>query len=406
MISSGVPPVVVTDGEQRAALAVVRSLGRAGYPVHVCASRTPSLAGASRYAASETRVPDPLATPDRYAEAVGDRVARTGAAVLLPVTEGSLLAVLPRPALLGDVRIPWPQGERLACICDKARVLEKASAIGLRVPAQRLLNGRAELSVRPETNLSYPVVLKPTRSVADTGVGDRRMELGVSYAGSPEELRSRVDALPEEAFPLLLQQRIRGPGIGVFLLLWDGELLATFAHRRIREKPPSGGVSVYRESVAADPELVARSRRLLEAFDWEGVAMVEYKVEETSGQPYLMEVNGRFWGSLQLAVDAGVDFPALLVAAALGGRPEPVRSYRTGVRSRWWWGDVDHLALRWLRSSDELALPTNAPGRWRALGDFLLLWRPGDRSEILRLSDPGPFVHESARWLRQAFRRV
>ena len=69
-------------------------------------------------------------------------------------------------------------------------------------------------------------------------------------------------------------------------------------------------MSVYRESVAADPDLVRRSRALLDAFGWCGVAMVEYKLDERTGTPYLMEVNGRFWGSLQLAIDAGVDFPS------------------------------------------------------------------------------------------------
>lgn len=396
------PPVVVTDGEQRAALAIVRSLGRAGYPVHVCSSRVPSLAGASRYASSESGVPDPLGPPDRYARAVGDRIGRTGATVVVPVTEASLLALLAHRASLGDVRIPWPDAAQVSRICDKSVVLETAAALGLHIPVQRILHQPGD-SPAGLADLQFPVVIKPARSVAGTTA--RKLKLGVSYADDAQELAARVRRLPDEAFPLLLQQRIVGPGIGVFLLLWNGETLATFAHRRIREKPPAGGVSVYRQSIPADPVLVEHSRRLLEAFDWQGVAMVEFKVEEASGTAYLMEVNGRFWGSLQLAVDAGVDFPALLLAAAAHRRPDAVRSYRSGVRSRWWWGDVDQLITRWRRSPGELALPPGSPGRWRALADFLLLWRPGDRSEVLRFSDPGPFLRESWNWLRHAARR-
>jgi hypothetical protein len=127
--------------------------------------------------------------------------------------------------------------------------------------------------------------------------------------------------------------------------------------------------------------------------------MIEYKLDEASGTPYLMEVNGRFWGSLQLAVDAGIDFPALLAGLALGEDPEPVMSYRAGVRSRWWLGDVDHLLARLRRSAEELALPPGTPGRWRALADFLTL-RGSDRNEILRRDDPGPFFHELGQWLR------
>ena len=128
--------------------------------------------------------------------------------------------------------------------------------------------------------------------------------------------------------------------------------------------------------------------------------MVEYKVDAGTGTPYLMEVNGRFWGSLQLAVDAGVDFPALLLEAAVEGSVRPVAGYRTGVRSRWWWGDVDQLIARLRPSSADLALPPDAPSRMRSLLDFLVVWRPGDRNEILRIADPGPFARETLNWVR------
>ena len=131
---------------------------------------------------------------------------------------------------------------------------------------------------------------------------------------------------------------------------------------------------------------------------WQGVAMVEFKRDAKTGTPYLMEINGRFWGSLQLAVDAGVDFPALVVAAALGHQPLPVLQYRIGVRSRWWWGDIDHLLIRLRHSATHLALPPDAPSSWRVLGEFLALWRPGDRSEVFRITDPRPFLRETAQW--------
>ncbi|MGI9078335.1 MAG: ATP-grasp domain-containing protein, partial [Gemmatimonadaceae bacterium] len=131
-----------------------------------------------------------------------------------------------------------------------------------------------------------------------------------------------------------------------------------------------------------------------------GVAMIEYKEDATSGIPYLMEINGRFWGSLQLAIDSGVDFPALLIRAAMGDRPDPVLDYKIGVRSRWWWGDVDHLIARLRHSAASLALPNGAPSRLGALREFLTLWRPGDRNEILRLRDPMPFMFETGEWLK------
>jgi predicted ATP-grasp superfamily ATP-dependent carboligase len=186
----------------------------------------------------------------------------------------------------------------------------------------------------------------------------------------------------------------------MFTLIWGGELVAAFAHRRLREKPPAGGVSVYSESIPVDPQLLERGVRLLHDFAWQGVAMLEFKIDRRTGRPYLMEINGRLWGSLQLAIDAGVDFPALLVACALGQRPARP-AYQAGGRNRWWWGDVDHLLARFRSSESELGLPPGAPSRWQAARDFLRLWRAGDRNEVLRLSDPWPFVRETVDWLRR-----
>ena len=118
--------------------------------------------------------------------------------------------------------------------------------------------------------------------------------------------------------------------------------------------------------------------------------------------PYLMEVNGRFWGSLQLAIDAGVDFPALLVAArrrasralaaaaiawaceAAGGGATSTSCSRAGARAR--------------RRSRSRA---DAPSRLRATLDFLTFWHPHDRSDVFRVSDPRPFFRETIEWLHR-----
>jgi len=219
------------------------------------------------------------------------------------------------------------------------------------------------------------------------------------------QLEGALANLSPAAFPLLVQERIVGPGIGIFLLRWEGRVLARFAHRRLREKPPSGGVSVYRESITPPADALAYAEALLDALDWRGVAMVEFKRDGETGPPYLMEINGRFWGSLQLAIDAGVDFPRLLVEAAFGHAPAQPLEGRPGVRLRWLLGDLDHLLLRLRKSHVELALGPDAPGRLRTLASFLVPWRPGDRWEVLRPSDPRPFGRELRRWIADVLRK-
>ncbi|HEV8411449.1 MAG TPA: hypothetical protein VGQ30_13135, partial [Gemmatimonadaceae bacterium] len=139
--------------------------------------------------------------------------------------------------------------------------------------------------------------------------------------------------------------------------------------------------------------------RMLDELDWQGVAMIECKLDLATGRHSLMEINGRLWGSLQLAIDAGVDFPALLVACASGNSVAQRAPYRVGVRSRWFWGDVDHLYMRMTKSARALHLEGAFPSRFEVIREFLSLPRRGDRGEIWRLRDPAPALLEMRRRL-------
>jgi predicted ATP-grasp superfamily ATP-dependent carboligase len=151
-------------------------------------------------------------------------------------------------------------------------------------------------------------------------------------------------------------------------------------------------VSVLSESTPLDPRLLEEAERLLEGLKWHGVAMVEFKHDARDGVPKLLEVNGRFWGSLQLSVDAGVDFPHLLYRQAIDGDVEPVLTYRSGVRLRWWLGDLDCLMLR-LRERG------GAGGRLRAVRDFVQGGGRRTRGEVLRREDPAPAAVELAQYV-------
>jgi predicted ATP-grasp superfamily ATP-dependent carboligase len=128
--------------------------------------------------------------------------------------------------------------------------------------------------------------------------------------------------------------------------------------------------------------------------------MVEFKQDQRDGVAKLMEINGRFWGSLQLAIDAGVDFPELLVRIGDGAPIPAVENYRLGVRSRWFLGDVDALLMRLLKSGERLKLPPDQRSRWKAMREFLRPTGAVTRSEIFRFSDWRPGLLEAWRWLR------
>lgn len=383
--------IVVTDGSERSALATVRSLGRAGHEPVVCSGDGRSLAGASRFCLADERVPDALRAEGAFLDGLLEVCSRWRPSALIPMTDASNVAILPARDRFGDVRILAPDRDSFERISDKHELSEVARDLGIAVPLSLDLGSAAELDESTTASLTFPVAIKAARSVA--GVEGERVRTGVAYATTARELVRILSEWPSAAFPVLVQRKIEGPGIGIFLLRWEGRTLAAAGHRRIREKPPTGGVSVYREAVEPDPELLDRCERLLDAFDWRGVAMIELKRCSRTGVPYLMEVNGRLWGSLQLAIDAGIDFPALLVATELDEPRTPPRPCRWGVRCRWFWGDVDHtLAL--LRGASR-------PGPVECLRAVMRLLRPStprDRLEVLRASDLRPFLRETSQW--------
>lgn len=381
--------VLLTDPTQRATLATCRSLVRAGHEVHVASSRRWSLAGASRGVRSHAVAEDPLERPDAYAAAVAALAELVHADVLLPTTDASAVAILSRRVAATSYRVPMPGLAAFTLASDKAALLPLAAKAGLAIPESTLIASRAAAQQQSLDGLT-PGVLKPLRSIAVVGAGLRRHNV-VPFSTAAEGA-SLLQSMPEEAFPILAQRRVEGPGVGFFALRWQGTMVATFAHRRVREVPPWGGVSVCRESIPMPPALARAGTRLLTELNWEGVAMVECKHDPVTDRYYVIEINPRFWGSLQLAIDAGVDFPRLLVECAQGRSPAPVTSYRHGIRSRWGWGEVDYVYLR---------TKLRPPGRGvlaalvGALGE-VLPWSLGrDRAEVLRWSDPLPAVVEA-----------
>lgn len=385
------PPILVLDGDERASLAVTRSLVRAGYPVHVTAARRRSLAGSSRGAVGHVLQSRALAAPEAYAREVAALAARLGVVMVIPVTDASAESVVGNAVLMpAGVRLPFASYETYREASDKVRVHELALENGIGIAETAVV--RAKGDPLPEAPGLYPGFLKPHRSVVGL---TQRQKTEVQLVADCEAAARALARLHPDAFPVMIQRRVTGAGEGIFLARWGGRTIARFAHRRIREKPPAGGVSVFRESIAADPLALAGCERLLDALKWQGVAMIEGKRDDERGGWRVMEINGRFWGSLQLAIDAGVDFPAMLVAGVLGEPEQPLPAWRAGVRLRWEWGDVDHLLIRLRRSREALQLPPSTPTRLGALAAFLCHSPGRDRLEVFRWSDPMPFVVES-----------
>jgi hypothetical protein len=120
--------------------------------------------------------------------------------------------------------------------------------------------------------LRTPVMVRPALSWRV--VEDRWIRGPVTIEQGPSAVRARMSSDPALAFPFLVQRRVEGDGCGLFVLALEGSLLRVFAHRRLREKPPSGGVSTLCMAVAPADDLVDAARRWAELSRWSGLAML------------------------------------------------------------------------------------------------------------------------------------
>lgn len=336
-----VPKVLVLDANQRSALAVTRSLGRSGqYQVSTADSRKASLAGASRFSQRYFQYPDPSTRPLDFIDWFRDFLTRYPFDLVIPTTEVTSQLLLARKSELGDLNLPFAPYARVMELADKVSLVKLARELGLPAPMSHAYQNLAEVAV---DELRFPVVIKPALSRIFRN--DHWVHTQVHVAHDLAGWHQAVEQSPYlQDSPFMLQEFIPGHGRGLFCLYNRGKPVQFFAHQRLREKPPEGGVSVLSRSVPVNDELKKATEKLLGAVGWHGVAMVEFRVTDT-GQPYLMEINTRFWGSLQLAIDAGVDFPLILANCHLNRPNPPVAAYREDQRLRWLLGDLDSLYI-------------------------------------------------------------
>ena len=389
--------IYVTDGNNRACLAITRSLGKKGHQVFVGENKIKSLAGSSRYCYKSVSYKNPLADKEGFIEDVIEQLQEHNIDVIIPVADiTSFLLIENRERITQFSKLPFGDYSSIQHAADKKLLIDIANKLNIPIPKTIIINS-ADDFYNSAIELPYPLVVKPSRSRVRTDTG--WVFTTVTYAQDLEDLTTQIKSKNPAEFPILLQEKIDGPGVGVFTCFNHGSPIAMFSHKRLREKPPSGGVSVLRESIPIDPIASRVTKDLLQHINWHGVAMVEFKIDSKDNLPKLIEINGRFWGSLQLAIDAGVDFPDLLVKTLENESIQPITNYKIGVKSRWLLGDFDLLLILLLKSRKSLNLPNNYPGRIRSILLFLKFWGKNQRNEVLRLNDINPFIFELKKWL-------
>jgi predicted ATP-grasp superfamily ATP-dependent carboligase len=221
-------------------------------------------------------------------------------------------------------------------------------------------------------SIPLPAVIKPRISSGS---------FGILYVRQKEELIPSFQSVHEKyPFPLIQEWIPDGGGTFGISALFDeaSNIKAAFIHKKLRMYPIQGGPSTLREGVD-HPQIMELGLSLLKSLNWVGVGMVEFKVDPRDGTPKLMELNPRFWGSLQLAIISGVDFPYLILRMARKESFEPILHYVTGKRCRWLLlGDLLHFL--------------NNPQRFHLRPSFFHFLDPNTSDDIISKDDPLPIL--------------
>ncbi|MFN2516040.1 MAG: ATP-grasp domain-containing protein [Pyrinomonadaceae bacterium] len=381
--------ILILDGQTSQSLACVRSLGQAGYKVLVASHQRFPLGAWSRYCEGSYRLPDQ--TLNSFA-AMRDWAKDKSVHIVLPLTERSCL-------LANAERGEWESAgtivgcgpnEMLHPAFDKAQTLSRAQDDGIRIPFTRLPTSLEDCTAAVG-EIGFPCVVKPRSSSGWDGSSFSSTS-SPAYVYSSAGLSHFLAQRRGLDWPLI-QEFVPGQGKGVFALCDQGRVVALFAHERLRETRPTGSASSLRRSVPLDPRLRDPAVRLLRELKWHGPAMVEFK-DDGINPPCLMEINGRFWGSLQLAIDAGVDFPGLWVSLLKGNEVESVTEYKEGLVVRWLLGDIKRFA--WILRGTPKGFPGTYPTIREGIQELLGPQPEGTRLETWRSSDPWPAVAELA----------
>lgn len=382
---------IVLDGHLKSALAVVRSLGRKGVTVSVGAERGTAMALNSRYTQHRFIYSSPYAEQSACLENIKREAERLGGRPVIYAMSDVTWSLLftHRKELENIVTILYPNQKSVDIAFDKAATYSQTRVCGVPAVPTHTPDSREEVAKRAH-DITYPAVIKPRRSVT---WNEGKWVFGTAtFVHTEEELLERYTVLREKTGEApLIQPYVRGEEYGVEMLVESGECYAMVTHHRLRSLSPTGGASVLKttlESGELKDELERYAQKMARELLWEGPMMIEFKVDSDSRTPLLMEINGRFWGSLPLAVAAGVDMPYLYYQyLAEGQKPDACVRGQGGVTTNHLMGSAAHL-LRVFIGRDRMRRIAY-PSRLRAIKEFLFLPR-GTKSDVWSWDDPLP----------------
>ncbi|HUK21885.1 MAG TPA: ATP-grasp domain-containing protein [Gemmatimonadales bacterium] len=287
----------------------------------------------------------------------------------------------------------------LAIAVSKERTLAVARQLGIPIPRAVTIRGDADVSTALR-EIGLPAVLKPDESWVSSGRGTTGTWMGPRLATTADEARYVAAAMTGGGGTALFQQFLTGRREAVSFLLSKGVVHARFAQWARRTRPPLGGESIIRQSIAIPDDIGGFAESLVQAIGLDGYSEVEFR-RDALGVPYLMEINPRLSASVEVAVRSGVDFPYLLYQWASGAALPKAAGYAQGRWMRHLGGDI----MTTIETIGERGRP-GVTSPFRALLDFGASFFTPMSYDYADHRDPRPALRASANFTRYALDRI
>lgn len=306
--------VLVTDAAYLHTLAILRYLAREGIHAYVMGSNKGSdISRYSKYCRGYLEGPD-YEDEKQYIEAVLEILAQQRVDLMIPVSYRATAIAAKYRNEIGQIsKVEVAEYGQIGVALNKKHTYELADKLGVPVP-QTCYPRRIEEVDALRSKTGYPVVIK---SLFESG-GQI-----IEYAKSDSELVEKYRHMcskhgyAEGSLPMI-QEYVTGRETYSFCALYQhGVCKRVFMFREVRSVPYRGGSGSCVESYY-EPTMKEYGTKLLDALRWHGVADVEFKRDKNAEAWKLMEVNPKFWASLEVALRAGVNFPYHLCELALG----------------------------------------------------------------------------------------
>jgi predicted ATP-grasp superfamily ATP-dependent carboligase len=305
---------VIPFGEHFVSLAVTRSLGKKNIKTTVVSENKYAMSFFSKYCQEKKLIDYPIT---RYSQFSKNQI-------IMPIGE-DLIIELAKNLNKYQFTPAFPEYPVLEMAFNKKKLIDRAMELNVPSPETIYIEDDDAFEKKSK-QMKFPIVIKPIRS---------RGGSGITFIESSDRFKEIYDDSLKKFGPLILQEKIPyAERYSVAILMnKDQEMKRCCVLQARRFHPIFNGPASFVETVNK-PRLLELGEMLLQSIGYSGIAEVEFVIDSRNSEPKLMEINPRFWGSLQGAISAGVDFPYLLYQMILEGDIEKNLDYKKGIKTR------------------------------------------------------------------------